>query len=172
MSDFYEAIDKSCKEECSLTSKRNPIFKPWITPGIINSSNKKHKLHKQWEKSKKNKKDQHDKGDPVLYSNLCTYRKKLKYLIRSAKDKHYKNKMAEVNGDPKATWKLINNLRGKTKSKILPSFIIDGELVTNKRKIATAFNNYFVSIAQKLNDGDTVPVDPLPSFISYMSNRI
>ena len=150
MNDFSEAIDESCREESTLTSKRNPIFKPWITPGIINSSTKKHKLHKQWEKTKKNKKDPNDKGDPVLYSNLCTYRKKLKYLIRGAKDMHYKNKMAEVKGDPKATWKLINNLRGKTKSKILPSFIIDGELVTNKRKIATAFNNYFVSIAQKL----------------------
>ena len=79
--------------------------------------------------------------------------------------------MAEVKGDPKATWKLINNLRGKSKSKILPSFIIDGELVTNRRKIATAFNNYFVSIAQKLNEGDTLPVNPLPSFTSYMSTR-
>ena len=28
MSDFNEAIDKSCKEECSLTSKRNPILNP------------------------------------------------------------------------------------------------------------------------------------------------
>ena len=55
MNDFSEAIDESCREESTLTSKRNPIFKPWITPGIINSSNKKHKLHKQWEKSKKNK---------------------------------------------------------------------------------------------------------------------
>ena len=107
---------------------------------------KKHKLHKQWEKTKKNKKDPNDKGDQVLYANLWSYRKNLKYLIRNAKDMYYKNKLAEVNGDPKATWKLINNLRGKTKSKILPSFIIDGELVTNKRKIATAFNNYFVSI--------------------------
>ena len=68
------------------------------------------------------------------------YRKKLKYIIRHAKRLYNLRKFEEVKGDPKATWKLINNLRGKKKNaRIVPSFIIDGELVMNKRIIANAF---------------------------------
>ena len=76
-----------------------------------------------------------------------------------------------MKGDPKATWKLINNLRGKKKNaRIVPSFIIDGELVMNKRIIANAFNKYFVSIAQKLNNNDHEPtIEPLPDFRSFLS---
>jgi len=174
MADFSKLVDETCKVESKSLSKRNTITNPWITPGIINSSNKKHKLHKAWQKTKKSKSDPHDKGDIVLYTSLNLYRKRLKYIIRDAKDNYYKNKIDNVQGDPKATWKLINNLRGNTRASISPTFIIDSEVVLNHRRIANAFNDYFVSVAQKLNDNhhDTgVPVDRLPSFRSFMSKR-
>ena len=173
MKTFADEVDNTCKVEIeSASSKRNSFDNPWITPGIIVSSNKKHDMHKSWKKSKENKNDPHDKGDINLYNNLSRYRKKLKYIIRNAKDNYYKNKIDYVKGDPKATWKLINNLRGNTKSSISPTFIIDSEVVLNHRRIANAFNDYFVSVAQKLNDhGTGIFVDPLPSFRSFMSKR-
>lgn len=173
MDEFGDEVDNTCRVEIeSSSSKRNSFDNPWITPGIIISSNRKHDMHKKWKKTKENKNDPHDKGDITLYNNLSMYRKKLKYIIRHAKDKYNKNKIEYVKGDPKATWKLINNLRGNTKSPISPTFIIDSEVVLNHRRIANAFNDYFVSVAQKLNDAGTgIPIEPLPSFRSFMSKR-
>ena len=66
MREFGDAVESTCREEIICNSKRNNICNPWITPGIIISSNKKHKMHKQWEKTKKNRKDPNDKGDLAL----------------------------------------------------------------------------------------------------------
>ena len=51
----------------------------------------------------------------------------------------------------KKAWKLINELRGKSKEKIKASSIsiIDGKLVTDRRKIADGFNTLFSSITKK-----------------------
>ena len=40
------------------------------------------------------------------------------------------------------------------------SFIINGEVVENCRKIANEFNNYFISVATKLNESneDKLPI--------------
>ena len=57
----------------------------------------------------------------------------------------------KVKGNSRQTWKLINEIRGKQKTKIKPSFIIDGTLVEERRVIADSFNKYFTSIASKLN---------------------
>ena len=54
-------------------------------------------------------------------------------------------------GNIKKTWELINKLRGKAKGDIKASFIIDGQMVTDRRKIANGFNIFFASIARKLN---------------------
>ena len=51
----------------------------------------------------------------------------------------------------KKTWELINELRGKAKTDIKASFIIDGELVKDKREISNGFNLFFSSVAKKLN---------------------
>ena len=51
----------------------------------------------------------------------------------------------------KKTWELINELRGKAKTNIKASFIIDGELVKDKREISNGFNLFFSSVAKKLN---------------------
>ena len=57
----------------------------------------------------------------------------------------------QAKGNIKKTWELINELRGKSKSDIKASFIIDGKVVTERREIANGFNIFFSSIAKKLN---------------------
>ena len=56
-----------------------------------------------------------------------------------------------MQGDLKKTWSLINELRGKTKRNIKASFIINGEMVEDRRQIANEFNTFFASVAKKLN---------------------
>ena len=60
------------------------------------------------------------------------------------------NNLKKVEGNSKQTWKLINEIRGKQKTKIKPSFIIDGCVVEERRIIANSFNKYFTSLHQSL----------------------
>ena len=180
LNEFISAIDDTCKMDPSSGSARKEPFKPWITPGIIAASNKKHKLFKAWREAVKVVKKNHKNiKDPELeqkHQLYVSYRRNLKYIIRHAKQAYNLKKFEDVRGDPKATWKLINSLRGKKKNgRNAPSFIIDGELVMNKRIIANAFNKYFVSIAQKLNTTapitEAVIIEPLPDFTEFLSKR-
>ena len=54
-------------------------------------------------------------------------------------------------GDMKKTWNLINEIRGERKNDIKPVFIIDNERIISRRIIANEFNEYFTSVASKLN---------------------
>ena len=49
-------------------------------------------------------------------------------------------------------WRVINDLRGKYKKEIKPSFVIDNQKIFDRRIIANKFNEYFNSIASNLNE--------------------
>ena len=144
------SIENTFKVESEQFSKsrRNIFENPWITPGIIASVNKKEYYFKQWKKS--TTKD-NVLGDEKLYCIYKEFRKKLKHIIKSAKRLHYSRKFDRVNGNIKKTWALINELRGKSKSKIKALFVIDGNMVRDKREISNGFNLFFSSVAKKLN---------------------
>jgi len=167
---FDEIVDDTCKEEVSSDSKRNSVMNPWITPGLIRSIQTKNLLHKKWKKScsKAN-----PKGNFTLYCKYKAYRSKLKHLIKFSKKKYYAEKFLDAEGNPKSTWKLINNLRGKHKVDLKPSFFIDSKIVQEHRVIANGFNDYFISIAGKLNaelDPSTgAHIQPVPDFTTYFS---
>ena len=150
VNDIKNKIEENFKitSKTSKTSKRNIFSNPWITPGIINSINKKHHLYVKWKRSftKTNK-----HGNYELYEIYKKYRKELKSIIKQAKRKYYSMKFDSVSGNMKKTWALINELRGKTKNKIKSCFKIDGKLVYSKRDIANGFNQYFSSVAHKMN---------------------
>ena len=136
-------------DSTSTKSKRNALSNPWITPGIIASINKKHNLYyKQWNRSRtsKNRAGNHD-----LYMKYKDFRSRLKNVINHAKKLFYCKKFEKIKGNMKKTWQLINELRGKTKSKMKSSFIIDGKLVMDKREISNGFNIFYSSIARKMN---------------------
>ena len=129
-------------------SRRNVFVNPWITPGIVASVDKKQFYYKQWKRSitKVNK-----SGNYELYMIYKNFRKKLKNIIKFAKKAFYCKKFSKVNGNMKKTWALINELRGKTKTNIKALFVIDGNLVKDKRQISNGFNLFFSSIARNLN---------------------
>ena len=56
-----------------------------------------------------------------------------------------------MQGDLKKTWTLINELRGKVKRNIKAFFVINGELVEDKKQIANEFNKFLASTAKQLN---------------------
>ena len=76
----------------------------------------------------------------------------------------------EHQGDSKKTWQVINELRGKCRKIIKPQFSVDGVRITERRIIANKFNEYFASIASKLNDEaeGKSETEQLPSFAEFM----
>ena len=79
----------------------------------------------------------------------------------------------------KKTWALINELRGKAKTNIKASFIIDGDLIKDKRKISNGFNEFFSSVARKLNAKlnsstlvDSGSATCYTDYTMYLKNRV
>ena len=76
----------------------------------------------------------------------------------------------------KKTWGLINELRGKVKKNIKASFVINGQLVEDRRKMSNEFNSFFASVARKLNVkicSSTLNVEtPNNDFKSYLNDRV
>ena len=168
---FNDTIDEACKLNKPKTSKRNTKNNPWITTSIINAVNKKHELCKAWKKTMSSKQK---RGDSKLYEQFSDYRRHLKKLIKIAKSKFYEKKFDENQGNAKSTWKLINEIRGKTKRSIKPEFIIDNQRIIERRVIANEFNKYFASIATKMNHNSQTTDNSsnsqnTPSFYDYMN---
>ena len=148
---FNNALDCTCKLERPKVTKRTQENNPWITEGIIAAVERKHELKEDWVQSIDKKVPGH-LGDPTLRKAFTDYRKVLGHVINVAKGSFNCNKIIENKNDRKKTWQVINQLRGKCKPKMKPSFIIDNVKITNRRTICNEFNKYFISIASKLND--------------------
>ena len=98
-------------------------------------------------------------------------------MIKLAKCNYYSKRFENVQGDLKKTWSLINELRGKTKQNIKASFVINGELVEDRRQISNEFNQFLASVTKKLNAklcsstlNQTVPRSD--AFQCFLKNRV
>ena len=81
-------------------------------------------------------------GNNAFYLRFKSYRKYLKKVIQLAKKNFYSQKFHNVQGDLKKTWNLINELRGKVKQNIKASFVINGQIVEDRRQISNEFINF------------------------------
>ena len=171
---IYQAkIDATCKLLTPRTTKRNSITNPWITRGLINSVEKKARLYFEW---KNTCTIELPGGDQKKHEDYSEYNRYLKTAIKLAKSTHYCNKFEDHKTNPKKTWQIINELRGKSKTATKDNFVIDGNRVTCRRVIANKFNEYFTSLASNLNEqvmsNDSVYINPIASFHDYMSKSV
>ena len=170
---FNGKVDQTCKLDIPRLTKRTSIDNPWITSGIVTSIIEKIKLYDAWTKSKSIILPD---GDPTKYNSYKEHRKILCKTIKLAKKSYYGQKFEKCKTDPRKTWGLINDLRGKSKTPTKPSFVIGNERITCRRNIATKFNEYFVSLASNLNASiefqDGLPVSGILPFSHYLSNKV
>ena len=144
-STFYNAkIDNFFKLDKPKLSKRNWQVNPWITDGLITSISKKGDLYNTWKGTTTKK---HPNGDSHAYQTYSSYRQTLKHAITAEKNSYYHTKIARHKGDLKKTLSAINELRGKRNPAIDSKFVINNQLITDRRVIANEFNKYFVSLA-------------------------
>ena len=114
-----------------------------MTYGLAKSCETKSVLYKQMKHMKTNE-------SKIKY---ITYRNKLKSLLEKAEKDFYAKKLNECHGDPKRTWKIINNLVNKNNhdhSGDSVEFMYNNNKLTDKKVIAEKFNEYFVNIGKNL----------------------
>lgn len=146
---YQACLDRTCKLSTPKTTKRNHNNNPWISASIVESIKTKEELHKSWKKTCNNK---NTTGDRTLHQKYSKYRYTLKHIIKYAKNRFYGNKLNEVEGDSKKTWRILNQIRGKSKREMKPQFIIDDKRISERRFIANSFNKFFTTLASKMND--------------------
>ena len=167
MGTYQNCIDKSCKLTVPKCTKRNYINNPWVTTGIIQSIATNDKLYEKWRKAlKSSPTGNHDK----LKEQHLQHQSLLRWIIKQAKRKLYLNKFEKYKGDKKMTWKVINEIRGKTKKDTKASFVVNSERIVCRRIIADRFNKYFSTLATNLNKEayKDIPISEYPSFYSYL----
>ena len=125
----YSKSFESCFPLKVIKGKQMNKFRcPWLTPGLLKSINRKNRLYKKLIKSPNKSCEQQYK----------TYKNKLSHLIRIAKRSYYDRRFESAQKDLKLTWKLLNEVINKRKSKSpLPSsFKSEGRTITDPVEIA------------------------------------
>lgn len=137
----------------------------WVTKGIINSIKFRDKLYHKMKSTTIN---------TTLYNtlkvNLNTYNNILRKLIREAKRLYFHSLFSKFKNDLKNTWKTINDVMGRSKSKekFPEHFIIDNTAVSDSQSIADSFNNFFTKIGPDLANNIAKPNNK--EFTDYLHN--
>lgn len=107
----------------------------WITPDIIKAIEYKDLL---WRRSKR------APNNSALHLEFKIERNKVCALIRASKRRYFRGQFDKAANNPKQTWSIVNQLRGKTTHPESPLqyFKDDPQLVAN------SFNNYFASTSR------------------------
>ena len=67
---------------------------------------------------------------------------------------------------PKTYWSIINKFLSNKKTPIIPSVLVNGELVSDFERKANLFNNYFASQCTSIENGSKLPN------VSYKTEKI
>lgn len=123
----------------SFLVKEKHVCKPYITPGIIRSIKHRNKLQRLYAKW------------PLTYGSIFrNYRNMLTKIIRTAKENYLKSELLQNSNDARKTWKTINQLLGKTNSKLPLSMHFQNDNISGNSNIAKAFNTYFSTVASRM----------------------
>ena len=126
----------------------------WITKEIISEINHKDYLYR---KAKK-------KNSPADWDLFRGDKNEIKRLLASAKENYVKNKLNELEGNPRKFWREINKISGigKNKSKEKCTKIVDENgKVYEKLDAANFLNNYYVNVGPNLVKGNSKEWDKM-----------
>ena len=138
--DTYMPLRKMTKKEVKL------MLKPWITQDILKSMKSRDSILYNYNHTKnENKKEE-------LKQKYKQLKNKITEDTRKSKMKYYHNFFAQNANNIKTTWKGIKNIINiNTKRKSQPtSLLLNNKLITDPKIVASKFNDYFSSIAEKL----------------------
>jgi len=134
----------------------------WTTPGIKISLKHSQALYKTYRRTR----SIDDKANYKIYNSI------LSRVIVAAKDKFYTDVITDAGNDSRQLWGILNRVvdRKQCKHRIPDRFIVNGENVRTKKKIATAFNAYFASIGKDM--ADSIPdIEGFEDHVQYPQQR-
>ena len=135
-------IYNDCFPVRKLIPKKRSIKKPWLTKALLKSIKRKNKLYKQF------------LHKPTQNNNLLykSFKNKLNHILRSARRLYYEKKLEYAKANTHATWKILNDIlnRKKSKPKVNSIFTCDGQEISDPVIIANKFCKYFSSIGPNL----------------------
>ena len=125
------------------TINLNKNHRPWITRGIRKSITKKNHLYKNYIKHRTEK----------SHSIYKSYRNKLTKVLRKSEKSYYLQKLQNCKNNLAKTWKILNSVTSRTRSKHSIDEIIGintNSVITDPNIIANKFNHFFASIGSNL----------------------
>ncbi|PNF30772.1 hypothetical protein B7P43_G06180, partial [Cryptotermes secundus] len=123
-----------------IVKNENKNKSTWITIGIKTSCKHKRQLYLA----------SRDSNDPRLKSHYKMYCKILSKVIKEAKQNNYNSQILKSNNKIKTTWDIVKVESGKKSvNEDVQSLNIEGKSTNNPQAIASAFNEYFLSLAEK-----------------------
>ena len=143
--DKHVPLKKLNKKELRLRTK------PWITHGLIKSIKRRDNLLRKFIKTK----DIEKKND--IHSRYKILRNQIVAITRKSKKLHFQKYFFDNAKNIHKTWtgiKNIINIRAITKNQP-NAILINNKLINEPTKIAEGFNNYFSSIAEKLQQNSS-----------------
>ena len=136
---------------------------PWLTNGMRNSIRKCKQMYKKTlDKNCTNE----------LYLKYTTYRKTLNKIKRLSKNNYYRENCMEYRNNTSKLWKLINNKIKKSNDKSgIIDCIKDGKLeLTDGKKIADNFANYFATVGGKFAGNIKKAKQSITEYLKVMTN--
>ena len=120
---------------------------PWITAGLIKSTEFRDKLYKRLKACLQDN-PEHNR----METNLKTYNGYLKQCIRFAKREHYVHEFTKYRNDIRKNWDTLKNIINtkKSKSDFPPYFVEHGDKISGSKTIADKFNEYFTKNGPEL----------------------
>ena len=140
---------------------------PWITNLIMRKINKRNKTHGKFLKELNPSKKQE------LHEKFKTLKKEVTVLIEESKKKHYTKFFEENSNNLRRTWrgiKSIISISDSDKSNNI-SLMIENQLVNDPTQVANEFNNFYSSIAKKIQESIHTQGQDFNKYMKINSNK-
>ena len=112
-------------------------------------------------------------GDPELMKEFRVKRNEVKRRLESDEKEYYKNKFNDENLTVKKAWQIANDILGRNDNKAPSKIVLDGEVISNPKILANAFNKIFNNKVKKLREKTNVEPksDPIERLKHWLEKR-
>lgn len=141
INEVNKSIDQFAPVKKIVVPRKFIKQEPWVTNGILTSARKKDKLFKKCKNKPKEDK---------LYITYNSYKLLYNKVKRKAKAQYIHCTLQQCMNNPSKTWKVINNLLGKThdKTSTIELLTVNDQKVTNHSEIADNFADFFQNVGK------------------------
>lgn len=150
---FLEKLKNNMTKNTKQINTKNKGKKKseWITPGVINSVNKKHEMYKKAKKEPNNKN---------LQMEYKAYRNKLTQIIKQSKKQYFNSLINKNKNSSQNIWNTVNKIKKKDDVKIeITEIKTESGTISNKLEIANKFNLHYSTLGEKYANKILLPTD-------------